>query len=873
MRPNAVRRASLINRLNDGLHRRLTIVSASAGFGKTTLVREWLAQSGRPSAWVSLDEGDRNPAEWLMYLSGALGTVGAVFSDAWFSVLRSLDTLPISSLLTALLNEAAAVESPFILVLDDYHTISSNEMDEHLAYFIERMPSNMHLVIIARHMPKLPFPRLRARDQLNEWRGDDLRFMPDETGQFLNGTMGLTLSTEQTELLQIHTEGWVAGLQLAALALQGERNNTRLSQHLTFRNHFALDYLFEEVLQKQSEPVRRFLLCTSVLDRMCASLCDAILPDSAVCGRDVLDELERANLFLVPLDHERKWYRYHHLFAELLRRQLVNIEYESNHRNGQESIFELHKRASQWFEGQGYLLEAFNHAAAAHDTARAARLAEGEGMPLHFQGAAYPVLKWLESLPYSALNDHPSLLVMFASVSLFAGRTERLEEMLLSAETVLRSFEPRQRREDLMGHAAAIRAVVAASRYHADEIMEQSLYALALLHPDNKAVRASATWSLGFAHQLLGNRAAAKEAYARAQSVSQTIGHVMIELLAAIGLGNLQQSDNLLPLAASTYLEVLRIGGQLPLPVLCEAHLGLARIYYEWNELELAEQHGAKASEFARQLEAADRLVRCELIDARIKLALGDERGAEEALERAVLAGLRNGGDERMPELSEAQVLAHVAKGQMAAAARLADERKLPIARSRVFLANGDAQAAFVLLSGYAAELSRQEREDERLKVTVMLAVAQKAVGDSSGAERRMAEALQMAEPGGYIRLFTDEGNPMRELLGLAASGGNNQAFASKLLSYFHDETPVEIIGQTGQVPVSSAHSTLAEPLSARELDVLKLIALGLSNHEISERLFLALSTVKGYNRTIYDKLQVKRRTEAVARAREWGLL
>ncbi|TMC86983.1 MAG: LuxR family transcriptional regulator, partial [Chloroflexi bacterium] len=405
LRPQVVIRPRLIERLNEGLHRKLTLIAASAGFGKTTLVSEWVEGIERPgarTAWLSLDEGDNDPARFLTYLVAALQTIAATIGEGVLGALQSPQPPPTVSILTALLNDITTIKDPFVLVLDDYHVIDAKPIDHALTFLLEHLPPQMHLVIATREDPQLPLARLRARGQLTELRATDLRFTPSEAAGFLNQGMGLNLSAEDIARLSTRTEGWIAGLQLAAISMQGQQDTTSFITSFTGSHHFVLDYLVEEVLQQQPESIQTFLLRTSILDRLCGPLCDAVLLTPSGSGQATLEYIEHANLFLVPLDDERRWYRYHHLFADLLRQRLQQRSASST---GDEvgDVTELHCRASVWYEDHGLEIEAFHHAAAAHDVARAERLIEGEGMPLQFRGAGAPVLNWLESLPRTAL--------------------------------------------------------------------------------------------------------------------------------------------------------------------------------------------------------------------------------------------------------------------------------------------------------------------------------------------------------------------------------------------------------------------------------------------------------------------------------------
>jgi LuxR family maltose regulon positive regulatory protein len=867
LRPDVVSRPYLIERLNKGLHHKLILISAPAGFGKTTLVSEWIEGIERPVAWLSLDEGENDPTRFLTYLVAALQTIAPTLGGGVLSVLQSPQPPPPEAMLTALLNDMTTIRDHFILVLDDYHIIDARPVTHALTFLVEHMPPHMHIVITTREDPPLPLARLRVGGQLTEVRARDLRFTPSEATDFLNQMMGLDLSAQDIVLLSRRTEGWIAGLQLAAISMQGQQDTASFITSFTGSHQYVVDYLVEEVLGQQDARVQTFLLHTSILDRFCDSLCDAVMMDPSVSGWEILQYLEHANLFIVPLDNERRWYRYHHLFADLLRQRLHQsiASFPGDEGRG---VAELQKRASLWFEDHGLEIEAFHYAAAAHDVERAARLMEGKGMPLHFRGAVAPVLSWLESLPKATLDARPSLWVMYASALSMTNHLTDAEQKLQAAEAALQGTEPDDKTRNLIGHIAAIRALVAATQYQAETIIAQSHRALEYLHPDNLPVRTATIWKLGFAYQLQGDRAAASQAYTKAITISQASGNTIIHLSATVGLGFIQEADNQLHLAAATYRSVLQLLGESPLPVASEAKFGLARICYEWNDLDGALQYGQQSIQQMRLMEDTDRFVTCEVFLARLKLAQGDVAGAATLLAETSQSARQQNFVLRMPEIAAMQVLTLLRQGHLAAAAHLAQLHQLPISQARVYLAQGDPPAALAVLSPLRQQMEAKKWEDERLKVMVLQALALWAHGEKGKAVQLLCDTLALAEPGGFIRLFVDEGRPMAQLLSKAAAQGMMPDYTGKLLAICEAE------GQKSEdISYQPATQPLVEPLSQRELEVLQLIAQGFSNHEICEQLFLALDTVKGHNRKIFGKLHVQRRTEAVARARELGLL
>jgi LuxR family transcriptional regulator, maltose regulon positive regulatory protein len=871
LRPNVVLRARLIARLNAGLHRKLTLISAPAGFGKTTLLSEWVAACQRPAAWLSLDEGDNDPTRFLAYLVAALQTIGSTIGAGVVGVLQSPQPPSTELILTALLNDITTVPDHFILVLDDYHVIDAKPLETALTFLLEHLPPQMHLVIATREDPQLPLARLRARDQLTELRAIDLRFTPAEAAGFLKEVMGLNLSAEDIAALEERTEGWIAGLQLAAISLQGQQDATSFITSFTGSHRFVMDYLLEEVLKQQPASVQTFLLRTSILDRLCGPLCDVVLLNPAASGQETLEYLERANLFIIPLDNERRWYRYHHLFADLLRQRLQQ-SISSSKADAESHVNELHIRASQWYEDNDLEIEAFHHAAAAHDVERAERLIEGKGIPLHFRGAVTAILDWLASLPTTVLDARPALWWRYASLLLMNGQTTGVEEKLQAAEAALQGAELDDKTRNLIGRIAVAKSVLALTRYQVETMFAQSRRALEYLHPNNLFNRANANWTLGLAYFLQGDRAAAHRAYTEAIALSQASGDSFTTILATIGLGNVQEAENQLYLAAETYQRVLQLAGEQPLQIIYEAHLGLARVLYEWNDLSAAEQHGRQSLHLARQYDRViDRFVVCEVFLARLKLAQGDVASAAAILAQADQSARQQNFAHRIPEVAAAQVLTLLHQGNLAAAAHLAQTHKLPISQARVLLAQGDPAAALAVLEPWRRQVEAKGWADERLKVMVLQAVARHAHGELGKAVQLLFDALALAKPGGFIRLFVDEGFPMAQLLSQAAAQGIMPDYIGTLLAVFEAEEQKS--DDTSYLRPASPAQPLIEPLSQREVQVLQLIAQGLSNRQISERLFLALDTVKGHNQKIFTKLQVQRRTEAVARARELGLV
>ena len=697
--------------------------------------------------------------------------------------------------------------------------IDSKPVDDVLTFLLEHLPPQMHLIIATREDPPLPISRYRARGQLTELRAADLRFTPSEAAEFLNQMMGLNLSEEDIAALEARTEGWIAGLQLAAISMQGHQDATSFIQSFTGSHHFVLDYLVEEVLHKQPESVQTFLLRTSILDRMCGPLCDAVVLDPSAPGQETLEYLERTNLFIVPLDNERRWYRYHHLFADLLCQRL-------GQRLTPVEIAEYHMRASQWYENHSLYIEAFQHSAAAGEVDHATRLIEGKGIPLYHRGALVPILNWLESLPKTELDKRPALWLIYARALTSSGQTRGVEEKLQAAETALQRAELSVETRDIIGCIASNRATLAYTRYQPDTVIFQAQRALEYLSPDNLPTRTITTYTLGVGFMMRGDRTSATQVFTDAISISQKIGHTFVTALATMALGNMQFMENKLYLAAETDQRALQLFGAQPLPIVSEPHFGLARICYEWNDLDAAEQHGQQALQLARQFDKAiDRYIFCEILLARLKLAQGDVAGAAAMLAEAEQSVRQNNFVHRIPDVAAQQVIVLLHQGNLAAAAQLAQAHGLPVSQARVYLAQGNPSAAMAVLEPLRRQVEAKNWQDERLKVMVLQSIALHVHGEKDKAVKLLGEALAMAEPGGFIRLFVDEGAPMAQLLREAASYGVMPDYIGKLLSAFDAEK------RKGEGKLNLRHAQpLIEPLSQRELKILQLIAQGLSN-------------------------------------------
>jgi LuxR family maltose regulon positive regulatory protein len=880
-RPSAVPRPHLIQRLEDGLRlgHRLTLISAPAGFGKSTLLSEWAAGGQRPVAWLSLDEGDNDPVRFLSYFVAALRTLATpsqVEPKVGQGVLSALQAPqpPIESVLATLINEIAEIpdEDAFLLVLDDYHVIESQAIDNALAFLLEHQPQPMHLVIAAREDPQLPLSRFRGRGLMTEIRERDLRFSEAEAAAFLNQTMDLNLMPDEVNALAARTEGWIAGLQLAAVSMQGRHDTSRFIQSLAGSYRLILDYLTDEVLRRQSAEVRSFLLQTSILARLSGPLCDAVTGQAN--GQDTLERLESANLFIVSLDDERRWYRYHHLFQDLLCHTLKREV-------APENLASLHQRACAWLAQHDLRAEAIDHAIAGEDFERAADLIESTAAAPILEGIPTTVQNWINALPDRLVRERPYLCIIHAWTFHANGQREAVEPALHDAEHALRVLglpdgDPAV--SDLRGHIAALRASNARHRGDLPSFFRHAEDALGLLAKDNLAVRTTVSANLGLAHMLHGDLTAAAKALQQAQSLGQASGSVISALNCAgfqaavlIAQGRLRQAAELCRRTIDRHLDRY----PKPLPTLGHVHAGLARVLYEWNDLEGAAAHLEQAALLGEQtqLPSTHRFRTSALAWIRQMQRVHLPR------QLATIAG-REQMDLSDADFTAWRVQLWLRQGNLAAAEAWAETYQAGEAPPHLWRPYGDLALARVLITqrrlGQALDVLAQVRQTAQeagglgwvIAALILEALGFQMAGDLGRASAALARALSLAEPEGYTRSFTDEGVLMARLLYQAAGKNIAPEYVGRLLAA--SSTP-EL--EPGDQAPRQAESPRVEALTERELEVLRLIAEGLSNREVAEQLFLSLSTVKVHTHNIYGKLDVNSRTQAIARARALGIL
>ena len=873
-RANLVPRPRLVKHLNEGLSsgRKLTLISASAGFGKTTLVSEWVAGFKRPVAWLSLDEGDNDPTRFLTYIVAALQTIAANIGAGVLRALQSPQPPPIESILTALLNEITTIPDHFILVLDDYHVIDSKPVDEALAFLLEHLPPQMHLVIATREDPHLPLARLRARGQLTELRAADLRFTPAEAAEFLNQVMGLNLSAEDITALENRTEGWIAGLQLAALSMQGHQDAASFIKSFTGSHHFVLDYLIEEVLEQQSESVQAFLLRTSILDRMCGPLCDAVLPAPSASGQETLEYLEHTNLFIVPLDNERRWYRYHHLFGDLLRQRLGKPK----------EFAEFHLRASQWHEENGDLGAAFHHAIAAGDFVRAAGLAEAawQGMNESFQSAAW--LGWVKKLPDKLIRTRPVLCTQIAQAFTDTGELEASELRLQDAEQCLDGSELANEAQlkPLPAMIALTRAYNAQVQGDPAATVKYAELALQLIPEDDFDRRARATTILDVIHWASGNLESAIRGIGDSMERLTRLGnHVMVVASAfavadlLVGLGSLSEAER-------TYQDALQVSiqhGPEAEDITAHHHLGLSMIYRQRGDDTLATHHLKRAAELGLQTTLVDWLYRWHVAQAQLREAAGDLETALALLDEAKRVYIQTLVPDLRP-IAALKARIYLRQGRPDKARAWAAERGLSLADEVSYLHEFEhltlarLEIANPLVNGLLARLlqaaEEQKRRGSALDILLVQALAHEAQDHRPQALAALERALALAEPEGYVRIFVDEGEAMRLLIEEQSRNQDHplSSYADKLLAAFTEPAAAP------ESAVIHQESDMIEPLSERELEVLKLLRSELSGPEIAQQLIVSLNTLRTHTKSIFNKLGVNSRRAAIRRAEELDL-
>ncbi len=894
-RRGLVLRARLSERLDRGTASKLVLVSAPAGFGKTTLLTEWLAArpatpaDERSAAWLSLDRGDNDPASFWAYVIAALRTVAPGMGESALGLLEAAQPPPIETVLITLLNDLGAADGEIVLVLDDYHVIDASDVHDGMTFLLDHLPPCLHVVIASRADPALPLARMRARGELAEIRAADLRFTADEAAAYLNETMGLQLTARDVAALEGRTEGWIAALQLAALSMQGRDDVAGFIAGFAGDDRYVVDYLAEEVLARQPDRVQAFLLQTSVLGRLSGPLCDAVTGQGG--GKRMLAALDRGNLFLVSLDDRRQWYRYHHLFADVLQARLLDEQ------PGQ--VPDLHRRASEWYEQQGELSEAVRHALAAGDFGRVADLVELAITAMRKTRQEATLRGWLEALPDEVVRVRPVLSVYFAGVLLVSGELEGVEDRLRDAERWLEpagdGAEPRvpaaemvvAGEEELRLLPALIelyRAGQALARGDAPGTVKHAQRAIELALDDDYLCRASAAGLLGLVYWGSGDLEAGHQAYSACVEGLRQAGFVADILGCSIALADIRSTQGRLGEALRTFEQALQLAGEQAGPVLrgtADMYVGLSEIARERGDLQAATQHLLRSQELGEHTGLPQNRYRSRVAMARVREAEGDLGGALDLLDEAERLYVSDFFPNVRP-VPAVRARVWIAQGRLdealgwARAQGLSADDDLSYLRefehitlARVLLAqHQDEHAehstpeAARLLQRLVLAADAGGRTGRVIEILVLQALAHQALGDIPAALGFLGRAVMLAEPEGYVRVFLDEGRPMTSLLRAAAKQGTRQDYARRLLA--------AVSGAEHNIPLEQA---LIEPLSERELDVLRLLGSELDGPAIARELMVSLNTMRTHTKNIYAKLAVTNRRAAVRRAAELNLL
>ena len=840
IRSTQIARPRLIDLINAGLERSLILVSAPAGYGKTTLVSRWLKETQIPSAWLSLDGSDNDPIRFLQYLIAALVPIAPGVEKGLTGMLQGIRPAQFEDAINLLTNELVSCSDPFVLVLDDFHVIHSEAVLKILLYLLEHLPPAMHLALLTRTDPPLPLARLRVRGQLLDIRAEQLRFTYAEIAAFLNETMGLTLSAKDLSAMEARTEGWIAGLQLAALSMQGCKDIHGFVSAFTGSHHYVIDYLAEEVLKLQPRKVGTFLLQTSILDRLSGPLCEAVVDvDTAepVDGQGMLEALEEMNLFTIPLDDERHWYRYHHLFADVLRKRLEH-QYPR-------LLPELHRRASRWYEQNGFMAESIQHAIVAGDQDRAAQLIEQNGCFLLMSGEVATLLNWTDAIEFQS-ETRPWLAIQKAWALALTGDLERVEPTLQVPEKLLAPLEPTVEVRTLRGTIAAARAQCANTRGNTQLAAEYAQEALQQL-PDcssiSQSIRSVATSILGDASRINGNLEEAIRAYNEAIKIGREANNLSMVIIANSNIADILMEQGQLHRAADTYAQTLRMAvrpdGQRS-PLAGKIYAGMGRLSYEWNRLEDAEQNIRQCMQLSRRWGDIGQQAYAYALQARLEQARNNPEKTQEAMREAeLLIGERPLSPHWSIQVRSNLARIWLAQGNLERPSQRIQKRglqikdEIPYQREseyvlllRVLLARGDHEAAILLSKRLLQQAETIGQMGLVIEARILQALALQGKKDIEGALAALEKALSLAQPEGYVRMFLDEGETMTRLLCQAQSRQVGSGYAAELLS--------RIDKASGMTPPSM--QLLIEPLTTRELEVLKLIEAGCSNQDIASQ-------------------------------------
>lgn len=876
LRAERVARPRLLAQLNAGLTRQLILLAAPAGFGKTTLVADWITQRGLPAAWVTLDARDNSLARFGHSLIAALGTLEARSALAFTQTLNASPPPAIETLIAHLVNVLAEAPDDFVLILDDYHVLTHPLVHAALALLIQRLPPQAHVLIASRVAPPLPLAQFRVRGQLHEVRADDLRFTLDEAESLFQQQLGQPPSAEWLHALHARTEGWAAGLHLAALALQAAPPGEAALRAFTGSHRHVVDYFAEQVLEQQTPEAQTFLLETAVLQRLTAGLCEAVTGRGG--GQAMLDHLERHHVFLVPLDQERRWYRYHALFAEFLIERL-------RQRRG-ESLAELYCRAVEWHEQNGHTAEAVEYALAAGDAEQAARLMEQIAEAIWRRGEIARLHTWLEALPDAMRRTRPRLCLFHAWMLNILGDAEATEARLRDVERVLAQFPDMPDHALLSGMLAATRAILAVMAGEAERALELSQQAHAHLPAESFVWHSLVARNVGNAYLLLGQAQRASKALTEAFELSQRAESLYMALVSLYDLAELQLLQGRLRQAEATCRRALQLAeaqDASDLVMTGAIHLALSAVLREWNHLDESRQHALIGLEPGRRAHSVGVQICGYTRLGIVEQARGDAQAAERAFAQALpLAPIAQPRPTAFLAHHDAQAYLWARQGDWEAAAHWIESRHLSredeprylteaarLTQARVLLAQSKPAEALRWLTPQRASAEAGGRTGRVIECLVLEALAHRALEASDAAKQALERALTLAEPEGYVRVFVDEGEAIRWLM--VDFGLRIEKWSPQLGQYVNT-----LLLAFGADPITNHQSKITnhdDSLSERELDVLRLLAAGLATRQIAARLVVAPSTVQTHLKHLYSKLRVHSRTQAIARARELGLL
>lgn len=876
-----VQRPFLVQRLQEGLEtgRQLTLVSAPAGFGKTTCVSEWVDTLALPVTWLSLDPADDDPGRFFTYLVAALQQVDETLGQEVEAVLRAGQLPPIEGIRTTLSNDILELNQRFLLILDDFQVIENRFILQVWEKLVSNMPQPLYLVLITREDPSLPLARLRANNQLTEIRAVDLRFSSQEADHFLSEVMGLSLSVADMVLLEERTEGWIAGLQLAGLSMRDRANPSHFIANLSGSHRYILSYLTEEVLNQQPAEIQHFLLQTAVLGKLNGDLCNFVTERDD--GRFLLEQLYNNNLFLTSLDDEQQWYRYHHLFADLLRHQLQQTF-------PADTIRSLHSRATTWLAQHGLDDDAIKHALAADDYETAAALSEQAARPLIFSGQINTVKSWLAALPSPTFAARPRLAVYRAWIELVQGKSALSAHGMQELDGMLNDLPPSPENDQLRLELMVILCRFVALSGNTARAIQMAEEVLASLPAADQASRARANSALAIAYGMEGQVEKAEKAYAQCLRLAQAAGYYSLASHTTMVMAQGRTEYGQLRQAARAYQSIIDMGEQSGQKLFFPAgqgYVGLADIHLEWLDLELAEAYVQQGIDLCRQGGLAG-VVTGTLIKSRLRQAQGD---LESAL--AELEGLAHADGAAMIAVALRQVQIRRALGENESLSRwvmpltaLLDGRLSPIplpllvAESvqailiRIYIAQEEMEQAQKMLDTLQQTAASGGRHGRLVGVYLLQAMVLQKQDQETAALDYLQKSLALAEPEGYGLLFLEEGPAVALLLHTFLTRSSAPArlkhYAQKILDAF----PEEARPAADLAPAATAEA-LVEPLSERELEILSLIGDGYSNQEIADQLVITVHTVKKHSSNIYGKLGVSSRTQAVARARELQLL